>query len=62
MEDKVKPAPLLKITKQKKEYSSVTKKLKKLFELNKKDLEKKNDNLIKIIVDPQFIKSTYDKI
>jgi hypothetical protein len=54
---------LLKAIKQKKEkHFSVTNKLKKLFELNKSDLKKKNDNLIKIIADPQFIKSAYAKI
>lgn len=42
--------------------SEVNRKLIKLFELNKKYINKINDNLIKIVADPEFILSAYHKL
>jgi len=46
------------------EYISekVKKDLEKIFELNKKKIHKKNDNLIKFISNPALIAEAYDKI
>lgn len=42
--------------------SEVNRKLIKLFELNKKDINKINDNLMKIVADPKLIASVYRKL
>lgn len=44
------------------EKSKITKKIKKLYDLNKKDLERKNDNLLKIMCDDELILTAYGNL